>query len=231
MQSGRFFKPKSWMALAAFWSVSLPLCAATDLSTSPLSGAAAAPISPNVMFIMDDSLSMEWDYLPDWAGGKNNTDASFRIDVDFWQSANSKFNGVAYNPAITYEIPVYYTPAGALTTEVYKTQNSANTNGWMEVRNNPYLPSDTSTSELVGNAYYFRTIPGEYCSSISLRSCAKQNAPDTDYPHPAYLRWCNSKANAGADLDDLPAGACQATEIDNRGTTNVLATRACRRRT
>jgi Tfp pilus tip-associated adhesin PilY1 len=220
MQSGRFLKPKSWMALAAFWS--LPLCAATDLTTSPLSGAAAAPISPNVMFIMDDSQSMEWDYLPDWAGGKNNIDPAYRMEVDLWQSANSKFNGVAYNPEITYEIPVYYTSGGALTTDVYKTQNSANTNAWLEVRNNPYLPSDTSTSELVGNAYYFRTIPGEYCSNISLRNCVKQGAPSADYPHPAYLRWCNSETSAGADLPTLPANACQATEINNRGTSNIF---------
>ncbi|MDR1275320.1 MAG: hypothetical protein LBL72_02895 [Candidatus Accumulibacter sp.] len=223
MQANKFTQPKSWIALAAAGVVSLAAHAApTDLSNAPLSGASAAPINPNLMFIMDDSLSMEWDYLPDWAGGKNNTNPVKTMNVDLWQSANAKFNGVAYNPAITYKPPVYYTDGGALDTTTFPTQNAANSGAWTTVRNNPYSATDTSTSNMVGNAFYFTTIPGEYCASANFRNCVKQNTPTAEYKFPAYLRWCDSKANAAADTGDLALNACQATEIDNRDALDVF---------
>ncbi|MDR2450933.1 MAG: hypothetical protein LBE85_04000, partial [Candidatus Accumulibacter sp.] len=40
----------------------------TDLSNTPISGASSVEIKPNVLFILDDSYSMSWNYLPDWAG-------------------------------------------------------------------------------------------------------------------------------------------------------------------
>lgn len=79
--------------------------AATDLATVPVfsSTPPTVQVKPNIMFIMDDSGSMDWDYMPDQA-------AAFDRD----SSSNLKFghpsshcNGVYYNPAITYTPPVY----------------------------------------------------------------------------------------------------------------------------
>jgi len=43
--------------------------ASTDISNSPVvaSDTNATPVPPNIMFIVDDSGSMDWDFLPDWA--------------------------------------------------------------------------------------------------------------------------------------------------------------------
>lgn len=190
----------------------------TQLANSPLSGASSADIDPNIMFVMDDSLSMSWDYLPDWAGGKNNTDPLVTIPISLWQSKNSRFNGIAYNPAITYLPPTNYTSAGAVDTTTYPSQTASNTANWTAVKRNPYATS--ATDNLVGNAFYYTTIPGEYCASASMRSCNTQSSADATYPIPAYLRWCNSAASAV--LASPAAAACQATEINNRGSTDVF---------
>ena len=37
----------------------------TDISSSPLVTAAGSEVLPNLMFVLDDSGSMDWDYMPD----------------------------------------------------------------------------------------------------------------------------------------------------------------------
>lgn len=73
--------------------------AATDVSPAPIFTAATATteVKPNVMFVLDDSGSMSWDYMPDIAD-------DFSGKYGF---ASSQCNGVYYNPAITYAPPVY----------------------------------------------------------------------------------------------------------------------------
>lgn len=79
------------------WSVAQ--AAATDVSPAPIFTAATATteVKPNVMFVLDDSGSMNWDYMPDKAD-------DFSGKYGF---ASSHCNGVYYNPAITYAPPVY----------------------------------------------------------------------------------------------------------------------------
>lgn len=73
--------------------------AATDVSPAPIFTAATATteVKPNVMFVLDDSGSMSWDYMPDIAD-------DFSGKYGF---ASSQCNGVYYNPAITYTPPMY----------------------------------------------------------------------------------------------------------------------------
>jgi type IV pilus assembly protein PilY1 len=39
----------------------------TDISTAPLETSSTTSVLPNLMFVLDDSGSMDWDFLPDWA--------------------------------------------------------------------------------------------------------------------------------------------------------------------
>jgi type IV pilus assembly protein PilY1 len=45
----------------------------TDIANAPLVTAAPTQIRPNLMFILDDSGSMSWDYMPDWVNGHEGT--------------------------------------------------------------------------------------------------------------------------------------------------------------
>jgi len=70
--------------------------AATDIANSPMASSGNTSIKPNIMFILDDSGSMDWEYLPD---SVNNNDDRFCY-------RNYLYNGVYYNPNITYTLPV-----------------------------------------------------------------------------------------------------------------------------
>ena len=44
----------------------------TDIASEPLAQAASG-VKPNIMFILDDSGSMAWDYLPDYVNDSQST--------------------------------------------------------------------------------------------------------------------------------------------------------------
>lgn len=70
--------------------------ALTDLANAPMASASNTSIKPNIMFILDDSGSMGWEFLPD--------------SVDNYASKpcykNYLYNSVYYNPNYTYNPPV-----------------------------------------------------------------------------------------------------------------------------
>ena len=72
--------------------------AVTDIAQAPLvtSSSSTQPVRPNVMFMLDDSGSMDWDYMPDDA-------QKFAGRYGF---NSSQCNGVYYNPNHTYSTPV-----------------------------------------------------------------------------------------------------------------------------
>ena len=94
---------RRWMICAG---LGLTLCGAvyaatTDIANAPLFTSSADVVKPNVMFILDDSGSMASDYLPDEAN----------FSTTKYGKLSSQCNGVAYNPAITYSLPVDSTGA------------------------------------------------------------------------------------------------------------------------
>ena len=70
--------------------------AVTDIANSPMASDGNTPVKPNIMFVLDDSGSMGWEYLPDSVSNKN----------DKFCYRNHYYNGVYYNPDVTYEVPV-----------------------------------------------------------------------------------------------------------------------------
>jgi type IV pilus assembly protein PilY1 len=75
--------------------------AATSISETPLINSQVS-VKPNLMFILDNSGSMDWDYIPDDIG-----------DSDRYAYWSSHCNGAAFNPdaaAAPYDLPV--TPDG-----------------------------------------------------------------------------------------------------------------------
>lgn len=179
-----------------------------DLATAPLETSGAANVKPNIFFILDNSGSMEWDYMPDWVR------ADFRNDEPLWR--NSEVNGAYYNPRITYASPKKYDGSD------YDSMTAGNTTNWTRV---PYdgfnvqtkdgnnlndFPSYSSgtKNDLTGATYYSFT-PGEYCTTPNLTTCTPQTTPSATHPYPALLRWCKDSA-----MTD-----CQANRI--AGTYNI----------
>jgi len=189
--------------------------ATTDLASSPLETSTASLVKPNIMFILDDSGSMDRTYLPDWATS-SEFKAYLTISTGRCSSnssgtcttlanalvANSRFNGLYYDPAVTYTPPVTYNGTS------YTTMSSANSSTWTKVPEDGYKIQSTATTNLSGSLTYYTFVTGEYCTAPNLRTCATQTAASTTYPYPAYLRWCT----------DATLTTCQASRIETAPT-------------
>jgi len=87
---------RSLLLLATAGFCSTALAATTDIANSPMASSGNTSVKPNLMFILDDSGSMDWEYLPD---SVNNNKSKFCYRNNF-------YNGVYYNPDVTYAVPV-----------------------------------------------------------------------------------------------------------------------------
>ncbi len=187
------------------FGITLPLhalAAWVSLAKAPLATSTTSSVKPNVLFILDDSGSMGWDYLPDWANDNHPVSGTNYIDMPELFK-NNGFNGLAYNPAITYKPPVHYDASGVINTTTYPSQNGQTTAtgadatakpNWKTVKDDAYGVQATTISNLVGNASYYVFVPGEYCSTPKMNSCVAATAFSTAYPYAAGLRWCDSTA-------------------------------------
>jgi type IV pilus assembly protein PilY1 len=95
--------------ITAAMALALPLpaqSAAVELATVPMATSTVTAVKPNLMFVLDDSGSMAWDYMPDKAKDFVGTDLIGKYGFN-----SSQCNGVYYNPAITYLPPVNSTGA------------------------------------------------------------------------------------------------------------------------
>ena len=200
-----FLKNLAWALAASAVALNVQ-GAATTIATAPLATSPSTSVLPNIMYLLDDSGSMGWNFVPDWAcnsslsndSGCGGTAASAHDTPPAYLFFNTGFNGVYYNPAITYTPPTYYTSTGAIDTTTYPsmTGTSAATGGtsWSAVPVDGYGVESNSTANLVGNAFYWTMIPGEYCNTPNQVSCTTSSTPTGSYIYPATLRWCNSSA-------------------------------------
>lgn len=192
------------------------LAAQTDLSSIPLStyyAPSSVDVKPNILFVLDDSGSMDWDAMPDQAAWYLSSNAEYRprnysatSGMPPYMRYNSAFNGLAYNPAIRYLPPVTFDSSGNQDTTTYPSMTgvsvatggdssaSAASPNWKAVKNDGYGVQSTSTTNLVDNAYTYVVVPGEYCAKPDLRSCTTASSPSANYQYPAKFRWCTSEA-------------------------------------
>lgn len=195
--------------------------ASLNLATIPLTNATTTQVLPNIMFTLDDSGSMDWDFMPDWVG----FDYSRANQPNLYR--NAAWNVTYYSPAITYTPPVLFNADGTVNTTTYPSKTS----GWNAVRYDAFgvqgnsanvsgvpdqlcpdgsMPSSSSASGTCdltgGRANFFTFVPGEYCTKLDLKSCVTASAPSPTHPYPATLRWCNNSALAQSG----GSNACQA---------------------
>ncbi len=89
----------SIIALSLVWACcDGAVAGVTDVAPAPIFTATTSTteVKPNVMFVLDDSGSMDWLYMPDNAG-----DFAGKYGLP-----SSQCNGVYYNPTLTYAPPV-----------------------------------------------------------------------------------------------------------------------------
>jgi len=167
------------LALAGVFGVAFyAQTADTDIASEPLAQAATG-VKPNIMFILDDSGSMAWDFIPDYVNDSQPSSASTTAGCfdsgDTTGPSNDRddaaglisgrpdacvagdppfmssiFNKVYYNPAI------YYRPAANADGTDRNVMNAGNTANWTAVptdafgiQNSDQLGNNVSTINLV----------------------------------------------------------------------------------
>ena len=141
--------------IAALLAAALPLQSAhadIALATTPMQNSAATTVKPNLMFMLDDSGSMAWDYLPDVAGNFAN----------LYGFNTSQCNGVYYNPNVAYSAPVKSdgTPLNATaTTFTAAYQDGYNTGAGTVNLNTAFtggsMAGNSGISLTPGSAFYY----------------------------------------------------------------------------
>ena len=95
--------------LAALLAMGTAIPASVTISTVPLATSSGANILPNLLFTLDASGSMGWDFLPDYVNDNQKcmTNSAGGNTCSYgdppWQTGGSTgFNGVAYDPRVNY---------------------------------------------------------------------------------------------------------------------------------
>lgn len=164
--------------LAALLPQGQARAALADLSTSPLVTSSSTVVKPNIMFVLDDSGSMGWDYLPDLANDaycKNASGGTITplTGVSSCQLgdppySNSDWNGVYYDPATTYTPPI----------KADGTSYPSFGSPWTAVKIDGYGVQSAGTINLT-TSYPDR----QWCTDAGLTLCSANN--DYTYPQKA----------------------------------------------
>ncbi|MFY9314456.1 MAG: PilC/PilY family type IV pilus protein [Burkholderiales bacterium] len=96
----RTFRSVFRQLVAASVALALPLqsiAQTVELATVPMANSTTTTVKPNLMFVLDDSGSMAWDYMPSEALNFNGQEYGFH---------SNHCNGVYYNPNVVYDPPV-----------------------------------------------------------------------------------------------------------------------------
>ena len=102
-----YAKFSALLGLLASFAVPLPVLAATvALATSPLATSTTTSVKPNLLFILDNSGSMDWDHMPD---DDDDGGSSVTWDYGYYGMRSSQCNQVYYDPNTKYDPPVYAT--------------------------------------------------------------------------------------------------------------------------
>ena len=130
------------LPIIAAMVIATPLSTAradTDISNQPLATRPSVSAKPNLLFILDDSGSMNLSYMPDDLGATGSSDSPNAT----WRGYRSaQCNGLAFDPALEYPPPLM--PDG-VTTYANASFTAAPFDGYV---------SGSSTTDLSNSVYY-----------------------------------------------------------------------------
>jgi type IV pilus assembly protein PilY1 len=158
------------LSAALVLSLAMPIhsgAGSVPLASAPLASATTGDVLPNLMFVIDNSGSMDWDYLPDWVPNNycktDNYNYTTNCDGEPPFFANA-YNGIYYDPKV-----VYLPPFNADGT-TKNSQTSANTAAWTSVKNDAYNIQSTGSINLITK--YPDT---EWCTDSTYTDCLRND--------------------------------------------------------
>jgi len=143
------------LALAAGLALPLPaLAASVALATSPLATSTTSTVKPNLLFILDNSGSMDWLHMPDDA---DDGGSAVSFNFGHYGLRSSQCNQVYYDPNTTYLAPVNADGTSFTDSNFSSAEpNGFNTSGTnVDLRSNFRAEGDSS-----GQAAYYYSYSG-----------------------------------------------------------------------
>lgn len=83
--------------------IAAPVTGPVSLATAPLTSATTTLVKPNLLFVLDNSGSMDWDHMPD---DEEDNGSAVTWDFGYYGMRSSQCNQTYYDPSITYLPPV-----------------------------------------------------------------------------------------------------------------------------
>ncbi len=213
----------SFIGLLTSLILPLPVLAATvALATSPLATSTTTSVKPNLLFVLDNSGSMDWDHMPD-----DNTDNGSAVSFDFgyYGMRSSQCNQVYYDPNTTYDPPVNAdgtSYANASFTGAYSGNQGGYASSPTTVNLNTNFQANQSNvgnnaggTDANGSAYYYK-----YTGSQTTQLQKNYNSANT------FFTECNYAQNNATALTLFSKRRLATTEtttivVEPTGTTTV----------
>jgi type IV pilus assembly protein PilY1 len=198
------------LALGAIGAAPAAHAQVLNLATDPL-GTATSSIKPNIMFILDNSGSMNWEYMPDWVNDSHNPpsataacfdagDSATSTTTDFDDAAGSiagkpdacqvgdppfmspDMNTIYYNPAIRYRAAINHDGSSR------GDQDAAATSNWTAVRTDSY---NVDNQDQLGNGTNYANLAANYpdrvwCTSTADSAGGGNCRQNSDYSYPNF---------------------------------------------
>ena len=169
--------------------------ATTDLADKPLITDPTAAVLPNVFLVLDDSLTMQSDFMPNEASDFN---------AGKYGIASNQCNGVYYDPAIRYETPVMADGTKKNATVPNPEGNSTFTAAWRDGFNTAAGVVNLSTSFVDADTTYRSADAAQtafyYVYSGFQDTPLEQNYYDTNS---FFYRECNSVVGSATAVDGV----------------------------
>jgi type IV pilus assembly protein PilY1 len=185
-------------------SVTAVNAALTDLGNAPLVSATTGDVLPNLMYVLDNSGSMGWDYMPDYVNDNNkckNSSGNFTAACAYADPPymTNFFNGIYYDPATRY------LPGLNADGSQKISMSSANSAGWTVVPNDAYGIQSTTNASLVPNPSLSAGYPDVVWCNSSLPSASNANLSNPAYcQHNNQYTYPNSIYSTGYTLRGYP---------------------------
>lgn len=185
---------RNLLLLSLTSSLVLPLssqAAVINLATSPLATSTTSTVQPNILFMIDNSGSMGWEYMPDAASSFSGR----------YGQASSQCNQVYYDPNFTYNPPVLSTSisltGGSTTsgsTTITYASNTSPTAG--QTINGSGIPLNTTITSIVSSTQ--ATI-----SNAATATATGVTFSIGSYPNASFTSAWNDGFNTGAGTTNL----------------------------
>jgi len=181
------------LAFALVASLALPLpslAASIALATSPLTTSTTTTVQPNLLLVLDNSGSMDWDHMPDDA---SDGGSAVTFSYGYYGLRSNQCNQVYYDPAINYLPPVDATGASyANATFTGAWTNGYSTGAGTVNLQTSYIASQSLNADSTGSTAYYYNYSGAQTTALQKNYNSTTNA---------FFGECHSAQNASPGKD------------------------------